>query len=256
MSPVKEPAFFTELARNRIQEKSEYLHLFHGVTDEIAIGEATPQYLADPKSARRIHEVIPDARIIMILRDPVERAFSHWFMKTNYWNRETIPFAESVKNSAIEKDRRKMEDHIWYGFYSDKVQRYLEIFGSDYVKILIFEEFIHDIQGSVDDIFEFLRVAKIGSELVSNAEPHNPSNQDVPRNKLARNLFSISKFTRSIVPSTFRRYVKRKMSKRMEKPTIEARDRGLLENLYRDDAKKLAVILKRPLPWSWAQTQS
>ena len=86
MSPVKEPNFFNLSVENDlflskpIREKKKYLDLFKNVKDEKAIGEASPTYLWDPKTPKLIHEIIPDAKIIISLRDPVERTFSHYLM--------------------------------------------------------------------------------------------------------------------------------------------------------------------------------
>jgi len=86
MSPVKEPAHFnpntnyTRFSTIPIRDKKKYLELFKDVKDETAIGEASPTYLADPQTPYLIHEVVPDARIIIILRDPVERAFSEYLL--------------------------------------------------------------------------------------------------------------------------------------------------------------------------------
>jgi len=86
MSSVKEPAFFRTTKSSRqnitkIHDKSKYLKLFNGVTDEKAIGEASPSYLRDPETPKLIHDVVPDARIIILLRDPVQRAFSAYLMR-------------------------------------------------------------------------------------------------------------------------------------------------------------------------------
>jgi len=89
MSPKKEPRYFApeyyttfyrnaigNLRRDKGMPLAEYEFLFDGVTDEIAIGEASTEYLVFEKSAARIKAAIPHAKIIIVLRNPVERAFS------------------------------------------------------------------------------------------------------------------------------------------------------------------------------------
>ena len=79
MSPVKEPHYFSKsiVPDNHflkpIRDKKKYLNLFEGAKNEIAIGEASPTYLADPEAPKLIHELVPNAHIIIILRDPIER---------------------------------------------------------------------------------------------------------------------------------------------------------------------------------------
>jgi len=83
MSPLKEPNYFSPNSPTRpSHDKKRYAGLFGGVTDEIAIGEASPSYLWDPDSPKLIHDAIPKARIIISLRDPVQRAYSQYLMRT------------------------------------------------------------------------------------------------------------------------------------------------------------------------------
>ena len=84
MPSIKDPDFFaveTDLdfaVLKQIKDKKEYLKLFENVKDEIAIGEASPTYLHDPKAPKLIHDAVPNAKIIISLRDPVERANSYF----------------------------------------------------------------------------------------------------------------------------------------------------------------------------------
>jgi len=87
MSPVKEPSYFSHALippgapkRKRIQNKNEYLKLFEDVKNEKVIGEASPGYLVYPEVAKWIHEIAPTAKILISLRDPVERLFSSYLM--------------------------------------------------------------------------------------------------------------------------------------------------------------------------------
>jgi len=84
MSRVKEPHYFHrssfKLIARSITDKAEYQKLFKSATKEKAIGEASTSYLQDPESASLIHDQVPNAKIIIILRDPCQRAFSGFLM--------------------------------------------------------------------------------------------------------------------------------------------------------------------------------
>ena len=100
MSPVKEPRFFAfhgetleidrydQLSRadlrlilaDSITKPSDYLALFNGVKDEKAIGEASPLYLQIPQVAARIHQFIPHAKLLAVLRNPIDRTYSQFLM--------------------------------------------------------------------------------------------------------------------------------------------------------------------------------
>src|SRR5919108_6309578 len=94
MSQVKEPFYFAPHAvqsntSDLIRDKREYLRLFENASGYVAVGEASPIYLWDPDAPKLIHQTVPHARIIMILRDPIERAYSNYLMKMKYSGRKT-----------------------------------------------------------------------------------------------------------------------------------------------------------------------
>jgi len=86
MSPIKEPNYFSRqiLPDNHrlkpIRDENKYLNLFKGAKNETILGEASPSYLVDPGAAELIHYYSPHAFILISLRDPVERLFSHYLM--------------------------------------------------------------------------------------------------------------------------------------------------------------------------------
>ena len=253
MSPVKEPNFFSRidlvyLDPPPIRDKKKYLALFKKVKNEIAIGEASTTYLRDPQAAKLIHDTVPKARIIVMLRDPVERSFSHYLFRKAL-GRETLPFRDAVKKALNSQDydlRRVVEP----SFYSGKVKRYLDTFGKNLVKIIIFEEFVKDTRRVVKDVLEFLEVNAEPPESIG--EIYNPFY--VPRGPFAtfvlRSHFML-KIRDNLVPHAIGSFVIRNVLKKKEtKPELSQEDRIFLEEIFRNDVKKLREILGRPIPWS------
>ncbi|HTM10498.1 MAG TPA: sulfotransferase [Verrucomicrobiae bacterium] len=252
MSPVKEPHYFAVTlkallnpsaanpdATQLIHERREYLKLFQKVKDEVAVGEASPSYLWDTAAPRLIHEVVPHARIIMSLRDPVDRAFSHYLMHVRE-GVERLPFEEVVEGTS----------YIEPGLYAAQVQRYVDIFGADQVKILIFEEFIGDVEAAVTDILKFLGVnGRVSYRLKT---PHNSF--AVPRGNLAKRIAAsrgIRLTARSLLPSGIRGVLRRKLLyKKVPKPPLPHAVAAALADIYREDVKALEKILGRSLPWT------
>jgi len=161
MSPIKEPRYFNsdrkefrQYSRRKKYNKSEYLKLFKDVKNEKAIGEATPLYLRDPESAKRIHDQVPNAHIIILLRDPVKRAFSHYLMLSRM-DIEKRTFGQMISETLAEREngifiRRITLDN---GLYTNQIKRYLEIFDEDKVMIIIFEEFIKQPKKNSQECF-------------------------------------------------------------------------------------------------------
>jgi len=253
MSPVKEPKFFSSvdpvyLNPPVIRDKKKYLALFKKVKGEKVVGEASPLYLRDPQSPKLIHDTVPKARIIVMLRDPVERSFSSYLVRKGL-GRETLPFIDAVKK-ALNSQNYDSRPIVDASFYSQQVKRYLDTFGKNLVKIIIFEEFVKDTRRVVKDVLEFLEVNAEPPESIG--EIHNPF--AVPRGPFAtfvlRSRFML-KIRENLVPHAMGSFVIRNVLQKKEtKPELSQEDRIFLEEIYRNDVKKLREILGRPIPWS------
>ncbi len=167
MSPLKEPAYFVKDEGNN--DFDEYVSLFKDAGDAIAIGEATTGYLFDEDAPYAIKEHFPDAKIIIILRNPVDMAYSYWRYTRGIGGNESKSFEQAISANEIkyrntEEFRRKAIN--WWGSYLylerasyyGQVKRYLDVFGRDRVMVYIFEEFIKSHEVSYKDIFTFLGV--------------------------------------------------------------------------------------------------
>jgi len=162
MASVKEPEFFSPNCSTndgliRIINKKDYLDLFKNVKDELAIGEASTSYLEDPDSPKLIHKEVPDAHIIIIIRDPIERAYSHYFNKVRS-NIEKKSFHESIKNILKKYEPLTSDHYLHAGLYSEQILRYINTFGEKNIEIIIFEEFVGNERNTVKDILSFLGV--------------------------------------------------------------------------------------------------
>jgi len=252
MSPVKEPNYFSisvnpeTFLSKPIRDKTKYLNLFKDVKNEIAVGEASPSYLWDPKAPELIHEVVPDARIIIMLRDPIERAFSHYLLFLGLGT-EKSTFSEAIKN-ALKAKHDYSGRLIEAGLYAQQIKRYLEIFGSDKIKIIIFEEFFLDTTNSFKQVLEFLGLKSNPPDSMNEIHmrfsiPRGKLAELIVRNQAIRKMGKI--IPRTIVPAS----LKSIFTKKTPKPKIPLDDRKFLEEFYRDDVKNLQKILGRSLPW-------
>ena len=171
MSTIKEPNYFSvkihpgdgELV---IRDKKQYLSLFNIDKDDKIIGEASPEYLGDSEAPNLIYQVSPNAKIIIILRDPVERAYSHYFtfvrqgrIKNSF--HDEVQLALENKKKGIKSNFGMLES----GLYCEQVKRYLDKFGLKQVKVLIFDEFIKNQKATLEEVLEFLGSAAISAAI-------------------------------------------------------------------------------------------
>jgi len=254
MSPTKEPRYFTRTKDEYFDipmnyDKKKYLKLFDGVKDEIAIGEATARYLNDPESAKFIHKVVPDARILISLRDPVEKAFSFYLMLSQSF--ETRSFHDVIHCEKSSKKYSLTKLYLDSSMYCKQVERYLQTFGKDNVKVLIFEEWINNPVESINDVLKFLGVNNNVKSLVR--EKYNPFRG--ARGTSSKFLMSnpiIRKIIFNLVPFQGKVLLKKIVTKKEKKPKLSNEDRCFLEKFYKEDVKNLEILLGRKLPWTTA----
>lgn len=252
MSSIKEPAFFSVSINRRkpIQNKEEYLKLFSKARIDQPIGEASTRYLIDPKSAAMIKDHVPKAKIIISLRDPVERAFSSYLY---YLIREKKEPFNIIMEKSMKTDLN--DDYLLYlvikgGMYYEQVKRYIEIFGNDSVKIIFFEEFISDVRNQFKDILKFLGVESEPPEIVNTVF----NEYKKPKNKISKFLLSFDDFVwkmgiKSVLPLPNRKNLESRFLKSAKKPIMSKEERLRLIDYYQDDVKKLRELLQRNLPW-------
>ena len=258
LSNVKEPTYFSPSATQRgyqIKDRKEYLALFENSEDSFAIGEASPSYLKDPESAMLIHEQIPHAKIIISLRDPVERLYSHYFM---YQRKKNNPrtFHEYIQQSK--KSNQKFDNFsgaLRMGMYTENVKRYLEIFGQNQVKILIFEEWTKNVKKTIQDLINFLEV---DYEITTNFDDSIKNmyhEKKIVGGTIGKQILESGatiKVVQKIIPKSGRLWLKSKLIEKdtnASKPKMEPKEREFLKNYYKDDVRNLEILLGRKLPW-------
>jgi len=256
MSPEKEPNYFSiktipeDHPMVPIRNKRKYLELFKNVKDEKIIGEATPDYLADPDAPKLIHEVSPKAKILISLRNPIERLFSHYLMLKGVGGLP-ISFHELIqKELNHEFNYGKFRLPLETSFYSKNVKRLIDIFGKDQVKIIIFEDLISEPKSVLLDILKFLDINTTLKNF--KAEIYNP--YSITRGKISQKIITnmkVRKFAKSrIIPMSARRFIRNKIfMKKQTKHKMNDSDRHFLEKYYIDDVKELKELLNRELPW-------
>jgi Sulfotransferase family len=174
MSPIKEPKFFLSdgppptrggpgdalTYREHVWRREDYEALFDAAPAGTLRGEATPLYMYDPDAMRRIRDTIPDAKLIAVVRDPVERAHSNW---THLWSAGLEPIGDFVK--ACAEEPRRVEAgwaSFWHytglGCYGEQLQHIFTLFPREQVLVIRYRHLVDQPNGTLDRICEFLGV--------------------------------------------------------------------------------------------------
>ena len=179
MSSIKEPHFFcadfhleSDRAYGRqrffdFRSESAYLQLFARAKDVKIAGESSTNYLYSQVAAEKIHNFNPDAKIIIVLREPARFLYSLHSHYVKFTEENEPDFLTAL---ALESDRQQEKaisprvtspSYLYYSQrvnYYQQVKRYCDRFDSDRVKVVIFEEFKSDNERIFREILEFLEV--------------------------------------------------------------------------------------------------
>jgi hypothetical protein len=161
---VKEPGYFSAL--RPMEDPLKYAGLFSGASDKKLIGEASTAYLSSPDSAERISRVCPEAKILILLRNPMDRAVSLYRWMTSSGNEWMCSF-----ESALEFELNRIDDrdfiincpeyyynYLYYttGLYSVQVQRFKDYFPEDNIMVILFSRFIDSPDDVAREALEFI----------------------------------------------------------------------------------------------------
>lgn len=217
------------------------------VKDEKAIGEASPLYLYNPRTPKRIYGYRNDIKVIAILRNPVERAFSH-FVYSRARGKETLSnFDDAIKQEEI--DIR----NIWYssrhyvrlGFYYSQLKPYFQIFQPEQIQIYLYKDFCANPTKVMQNIFRFLEVDD--GFLPDTSVKHNQSL--VPQNRILHNLLTnqsnFKKTIQNLLPEKFINLAKNLKNQNLEKPKIDfsVKATDYLISIYKEDILKLQNLI-------------
>ncbi|HLE26390.1 MAG TPA: sulfotransferase [Thermodesulfobacteriota bacterium] len=262
MSPVKEPSFFSyegmkpnhrgpsdeKFNRTAVTKIEDYGALFKDVTTETAIGEASTNYIYNPKASERINHYIPNARLLAILRHPVERAYSSFLYLIRDGREPLRDIAQ-----AIEEEPQRIRQNwapIWnykhMGFYYDQLKRYFDQFDRSQIRVYLYDDFSTNPSRLLQDIFQFIGV--VDTFVPDTSLRHNVSG--IPRSRVLHKLLtqqSMIKYSvERLIPEGWRRRLS--LQKRnLIRPTLPADLRRQLIEEYREDILKLQELIQRDL---------
>ncbi len=261
LSPRKEPNFFAygegDIAYpNIVTDLQEYMALFAGVAGETAIGEGSTSYLHNPSSIERIRQRIPDARIVAVLRQPAERAYSNFVAAGMDGVESDSDFATALmqQESGVPDDWPAEYSLLnWgykrLGFYFEPVRQYLQAFDREHIRIYLYDDFQSDPKAMLKDIFGFLRVDE--GFVPDMSVRHNISG--IPKNRALHDWMNRAKFWvpayKALVPQKLRQKIRYSMLRLNLQPASPMpKDlRRTLDAEYREDILKLQDLIGRDL---------
>ncbi len=177
MSRRKEPLFFSHNYKRGIRYYRSY---FPKESEGKITGESSTTYISDAKVPARVKKHLPNVKIILLLRDPVRRAFSHHRMNIN-------GFTPNKFDDAIEDELRRYNEnnkvvfrYIYRSMYYQNLQPWLEHFRLEDMLILKSEDFFQDTKQELKKVYDYLGLSEVYPKdlKAANQREYDPIDQD------------------------------------------------------------------------------
>lgn len=268
-SPIKEPSYFLDKLPKKIYKPSRFfnignyfkndfpnkLHIAHVKKKNqyqklFSLADKNIKYLAEgstcyfhaKESAEKIHQYNPEAKLILITRDPLKRAFSHYKMDVGL-GRTRKSFQQEMDLCISDFRCNKLSNWSYLGMslYFENMNKYRTLYG-DNLLVIDLVKLIEDYENEIKKICSFLEITVFEDKL-----PHSNISSDVKFKKLlyffvkigARDFFSL------ILPKKIRHFIFNILSEDRKKPLILNKEStAILDEIFKEDENKIKKLLK------------
>lgn len=244
-----------------VRSEEQYLEIFRGATDETIIGEATPDYLYSKAAARNIFEFNKNAKILILVRNPVDLLRSLHMKLLTFGHETVMDFGEALEMEAVRRAGRSLPRGLFYPsslYYSERIQfteqieRYREYFPESRVKIVVHDDFKDDNASVYEEVLRFLEVS-------SDFRPHFRAINATraPRFMFINRLSAVSGHfgLTWLLPFKVRRRLGRKVrdfnEKAIEGSTLDPHLHTTLMRKTKPEVERLSRLLGRDLLKLW-----
>ncbi len=268
---VKEPHHFGSDIHSPlyVRDREAYLDLFAESSGEPVVGEASVWYLYSEKAAMEIREFSPDAKILIMLRNPVEMVYSYHSQRLAWGNEEIRDFSEALD---AEPDRRnglrlpRKNPYPVAGLYyseiarySQQVERYLDAFGGRQVHIVLFDDFRSDTAGVYREVLQFLGVDPDYQPEFVVENPNRSRRSMFLHNLLYHAPPGLIAAGKLVVPPPLRKglwnFLARANTSYRCRPQMSGEVRARLVANYREDILRLGEMIGRDLETKWLSSE-
>lgn len=271
MSEKKEPHFFSfentpitfrgprdEQAWKKlaVTELDAYQALFHNVTDHIALGEASTNYLYyHQQTAPRIKHYIPYVKLIAVLRNPVDRAYSAYLHRRSEFREPCAVFSEALdaEPERINAGWGPSAHYFRGGLYYEALRTYFDLFDADQRRVYLYDDLVENPHGMVRDIFEYLGVdGQFQPDFSRRYNVSGPISNPILARLQALTLYTgVFQTLMRVLPQFMVRPIRQAYRNARDrskvKPPISTHDYQRLKAAYHDDVLQVQALIGRDL---------
>lgn len=237
-----------------VNEDTHYEGIFSKVNDEKAIGEISNSYMICPSAAQAIYDFNPNAKILVILRNPIRRAWSQFLMNLREAKSEAADFIKELQEDHSQNPKGWGVNHQYLelGKYAGQLKRYFELFGRDNVLPLFFEDYKSQPENVLSEICDFLEIdSKFEFDFSENSNSAAlPRNPGLNRILVKSGILTTAK---KLTPKPLRQKLASALYSDKNMPTLSDEDSDWLRNYYTDEVKSLSDLLNVDASEKWPQ---
>jgi hypothetical protein len=223
MTRQKEIHFFDRHFARGVDWYSKH---FHPKSRHSHFGEATPDYIHDPETRGRLTDTLPDTKLIIILRDPVDRAYSaYWHITRRGWEDKSFEEAmelEAERTSSPRRRERSRFNYVGRGHYIDTLLSLEEKLGRDHLHVVLLDDMKADQAATLEAVFKFLDIDPEPAHTIPEQWRNKPRVYDPELGKKVGTQY----------------------------PPMDPETRAGLAKVYQDSNRRLGEWLGRDLPWT------
>lgn len=235
----KEPHFFD----GRFERGLDwYRSLFAEAADAKAVGESTPTYMYSDLALQRMHQVVPNARLVAMLRNPVERAYSHYWMNRAR-EKENRSFEEAVRDE-IDVESETPTHYLEFGLYKRRLDHVHSIFGRDALHVELTEDMKRDPAETYERICRFLDVDPL----------FRPPNLGQPVNSFLTFRSVAGRRMAKRLPRPLKKVVGKLNAQKGAYPPMSNEMRSTLTDYFSEPNRELEAFLERSIADAWPVT--
>lgn len=265
MPEGRDPTYFgSDLYRENQLTFPEYLLFFKGASGAKRIGETSVWYLYSRRAAEEIREFDPESRIIVMIRNPVDKMYSHHSQLLYSGNEDIADFEAALEAEPYRKKglRIPATNHRPEGLlyretarFSVQVERYVEAFGWERLHVVLYDDFERDVLGTYRRALEFLGVRPDFEPKPRIVNPNKRTRSKTLRNLLQEPPETVRALVKSTLPGAVRYMLKetaRRFNTRYEpRPPMDQNLRRRLQVEFAPEVEHLGELLGRDLShWS------
>ncbi|MFN2117700.1 MAG: sulfotransferase family protein [Candidatus Promineifilaceae bacterium] len=215
-----------------------YVQAFSQWSGQRVCGEVTPGYFHDEAVAPRIKECVPDVKLFVSLRNPVDRAYSHYWRLANFSLND-----ESQDPQSFEEAITKSKDIVEVGYYYKHLERYYQYFDRNQMLVLLYDDLQTNPENFLRQIYRFLEIDDYFHESLVRQKVNSASSlKDLAKSK---SLWYFQRLMGRIGLFSITGKIHKLNSTKI--PSMRPESRSMLVELYEEPNRRLEEMLKRDL---------